>query len=424
MRTTKQLIYTLDFSEIGSKDVSKVGGKNASLGELFNSLKRQGVRVVDGFATTADAYRRLLAQGELEYELRSLVTDFDHEDVEELKRRGHAARVAVLDMPLPKELRDAVFAAYERLCKRLGYEPELAVRSSVIAEDLPEASFAGAAETFLNVRGRQGLLNAVHMCFASLFTDRAISYRARLGYDHLNVAISVGVQPMVRSDRASAGVMFTLETESGFRDVVLITSSYGLGEYVIQSVVTPDEWLVFKPALKAGDRPIIGRRLGSKEVRLIHGSGNRPTRSEAVPLSERGRFSLTDHEVLKLARWACIIEDHYSKQAGHSQLMDIEWAKDGVTGETFILQVRPETSTPADCNRLKPAMCSLLSSCDNAHTSKGKTNETSSPNQNSDWLDGGRSGLRSGAKEKSRDTRSNQADRDSWIRESRVRAGA
>ena len=343
MRTAKQIIYTLDFSEIGSKDVSKVGGKNASLGELFNSLKRQGVGVVDGFATTAGAYRTLLAQGALEYELRSLVTDFDHEDVEELKRRGHAARVAVLDMPLPKELRDAVIAAYERLCKRLGYEPELAVRSSATAEDLPEASFAGAAETFLNVRGRQGLLNAVHMCFASLFTDRAISYRARLGYDHLNVAISVGVQPMVRSDKASAGVIFTLDTESGFRDVVLITSSYGLGEYVVQGVVTPDEWLVFKPALKAGYRPIIGRRLGTKEVRLVHGGGNRTTRSEAVPLHERGRFSLTDHEVLKLARWACIIEDHYSEQAGHPQPMDIEWAKDGVTGEIFILQARPET---------------------------------------------------------------------------------
>jgi pyruvate,water dikinase len=203
MRTTKQLIYTLDFSQIGLKDVSRVGGKNASLGELFNSLKRKGVGVVDGFATTANAYRALLAQGELEYELRSLVSDFDHEDVEELRRRGHAARVAVLDMPLPKELRDAVIGAYEQLCKRLGREPELAVRSSATAEDLPEASFAGAAETFLNVRGPQALLRAVHQCFASLFTDRAISYRARLGYDHLKVAISVGVQPMVRSDKAS-----------------------------------------------------------------------------------------------------------------------------------------------------------------------------------------------------------------------------
>ncbi|HEY0764610.1 MAG TPA: phosphoenolpyruvate synthase [Pyrinomonadaceae bacterium] len=343
MRTHGQLIYTLPFAEIGLKDISRVGGKNASLGELFNSLRVKGVGVLDGFATTADAYRALLAEGELEYELRSLVSDFDHEDVEELRRRGHAARVAILDMPLPKELRNAVIAAYEQLCQRLGHEPELAVRSSATAEDLPEASFAGAAETFLNVRGREMLLRAVHQCFASLFTDRAISYRARLGYDHLKVAISVGVQPMVRSDKASSGVMFTLDTESGFRDVMLITSSYGLGEYVVQGVVTPDEWLVFKPTLKTGHRPIVGRRLGTKQVRLVYGDGSRTTRSELTPESERMRFSLTDDEVLKLARWACVIEEHYSAQAGHPQPMDIEWAKDGITGELFIVQARPET---------------------------------------------------------------------------------
>ena len=343
MKTHGQLIYTRNFSEIGMKDINRVGGKNASLGELFNSLKPKGVVVLDGFATTADAYRALLAQGELEYELRSLVSDFDHEDVEELKRRGHAARVAILDMPLPKGLRDAVIAAYEQLCQRLGYEPELAVRSSATAEDLPEASFAGAAETFLNVRGPEPLLRAVRQCFASLFTDRAISYRARLGYDHLKVAISVGVQPMVRSDKASSGVIFTLDTESGFRDVVLISSSYGLGEYVVQGVVTPDEWLVFKPTLKTKHRPIVGRRLGSKEVRLVYGDGSRTTRSESTPDAERKRFSLSDDEVLKLASWACVIEDHYSAQAGHPQPMDIEWAKDGLTGELFVVQARPET---------------------------------------------------------------------------------
>ena len=343
MRTATHLVHTLDFSVIGLKDVSRVGGKNASLGELFNFLKPHGIGVLDGFATTADAYRALLAQGNLEYELRSLVSDFDHEDVEELRQRGHAARVAVLDMPLPKELRDAITVAYEQLCKRLGREPELAVRSSATAEDLPEASFAGAAETFLNVRGLAGLFRAVHQCFASLFTDRAISYRARLGYDHLKVAISVGVQPMVRSDKASSGVMFTLDTESGFRDVVLLNSSYGLGEYVVQGVVTPDEWLVFKPTLKTGHQPIVGRRLGSKEVRLVFGDGNRTTRSEAVPIAERQKFSLSDAEVLKLAGWASAIEEHYSQRAGHPQPMDIEWAKDGVTGELFIVQARPET---------------------------------------------------------------------------------
>ena len=343
MRIAKQLVYTVALSEIGLKDVLRVGGKNASLGELFNSLKPLGIGVLDGFATTADAYRVLLAQGNLEYELRSLLSDFDHEDVEELRKRGHAARVAVLDMPLPKELRDAITSSYEQLCRRLGAEPELAVRSSATAEDLPEASFAGAAETFLNVRGREALLRAVHQCFASLFTDRAISYRARLGYDHLRVAISVGVQPMVRSDKASSGVIFTLDTESGFRDVVLINSSYGLGEYVVQGVVTPDEWLVFKPTLKSGHSPIVGRQLGSKEVRLVFGDGSRTTRSEATPLAERGKFSLSDDEVLKLARWSCAIEDHYSKKAGHPQPMDIEWAKDGKTGELFIVQARPET---------------------------------------------------------------------------------
>src|SRR6185503_11156265 len=343
MKTNKPLIYTLDFAEIGIKDISRVGGKNASLGELFNALKPRGVGVIDGFATTADAYRALLAQGELEYELRSLLSDFDPEDVEELGRRGHAARVAVLDMPLPRELRNAIISAYEQLCDRLGHEPALAVRSSATAEDLPEASFAGAAETFLNIRDRKALLVAVHQCFASLFTDRAISYRARLGYDQLKVAISVGVQPMVRSDKASAGVIFTLDTESGFRDVVLVSSSYGLGEYVVQGVVTPDEWTVFKPTLKRGHRAIVGRRLGTKEVRLVYGDGSRGTRSEPTPVEERRKFSLSDDEVLKLSRWACLIEDHYSELAGHPQPMDIEWAKDGVSGELFIVQARPET---------------------------------------------------------------------------------
>ena len=353
MRTHKQLIYTLNFSEIGLKDIGRVGGKNASFGELFNSLRSKGVGVIDGFATTADAYHSLLAQGELEYELRSLVSDFDHEDVEELKRRGHAARVAILDMPLPKELRDAITSGYEQLCRRLGREPELAVRSSTTTEDLPEASFAGAAETFLNVRGRAALLRTVHQCFASLFTDRAISYRARLGYDHLKVAISVGVQPMMRSDSASSGVIFTRDTESGFHDVVLISSSYGLGENVVQGVVIPDEWLVFKPTLKSGHRPIVGRRLGTKEIRLVYGDGSRTTWSEATSPDERKRFSLSENEVLKLARWACLIEDHYSKQAGHPQPMDIEWAKDGVTGELFIVQARPETVHSAKTRELK-----------------------------------------------------------------------
>ena len=340
---TTHLTYTLNFSQISLKSLPVVGGKNASLGELFNTLKPKGIGVLDGFATTADAYRSLLQERELEYRLRSLLSDFDTEDVNELSIRGHAARVAVLDTPLPAELREAIIAAYDQLCKRLGHEPELAVRSSATAEDLPEASFAGAAETFLNVRGRTALLRAVHQCFASLFTDRAISYRARLGYDQLEVAISVGVQPMVRSDKASSGVIFTLDPESGFRDVVTVSSSYGLGEFVVQGVVTPDEWTVFKPTLKRGFRSIIGRNLGTKEVRLVYGDGSRTTRNESTPVEDRQKFSLTDDEVLKLASWACVIEDHYSQRAGKPQPMDIEWAKDGVTNELFIVQARPET---------------------------------------------------------------------------------
>jgi pyruvate, water dikinase len=217
----------------------------------------------------------------------------------------------VLDTPLPDELRTAILTAYDRLCARLGREPELAVRSSATAEDLPEASFAGAAETFLSVRGREGLLRAVHACFSSLFTDRAISYRARLDYDQLQVALSVGVMPMVRSDKASSGVIFTLDTESGFRDVVTVSGAYGLGEFVVQGVVTPDEWTVFKPTLATGHRAIIGRRLGTKEVRLVYADGSKGARSEPTPVEERARYALSDDDVLTLARWACVIEDHY-----------------------------------------------------------------------------------------------------------------
>jgi pyruvate,water dikinase len=337
------LSYTLDFSEIGMQDVPRVGGKNASLGQLFRELKPQGVGVVDGFATTADAYWYLLAQQDLRARLEKVLSGFNPENLEELSQRGHAARAAVLDTPLPDELSQAVLDAYRRLVARLGREAELAVRSSATAEDLPEASFAGAAETFLNIRGPEGLLPAVQQCFASLFTDRAISYRARLGYSQLKVALSVGVMPMVRSDRASSGVIFTLDTESGFRNAVTVSGSYGLGEFVVQGVVTPDEWTVFKPTLATGHRAIIGRRLGSKEVRLVYGQGTRTTRSEATPDQDRKRFSLSDPDVLTLARWACLIEEHYSKIAGHSRPMDIEWAKDGIIGELFIVQARPET---------------------------------------------------------------------------------
>jgi pyruvate,water dikinase len=335
--------YTLDFSEIGMQDVARVGGKNASLGQLFRELKPQGVGVLDGFATTADAYWRLLGERDLKARLATIFDGLNPENLEELAQKGHAARAAILDTALPEDLSQPILEAYRRLSSRVGRESELAVRSSATAEDLPEASFAGAAETFLNIRGPEGLLRAVQQCYASLFTDRAISYRARLGYSQLKVALSVGVMPMVRSDISTSGVIFTLDTESGFRGAVTVSGSYGLGEFVVQGVVTPDEWTVFKPTLAAGYRAIIGRRLGSKEVRLVYGQGTHTTRSEATPADDRARFCLADDDVLTLARWACLIENHYSALAGHAMPMDIEWAKDGISGDLFIVQARPET---------------------------------------------------------------------------------
>jgi len=335
--------YTADFPEIHMSDVARVGGKNASLGEMFSTLKPKGVGVLDGFAITTDAYWRLLEEQNLRAKIGDILADFDPENLAQLTAKGHQVRAQILQTPLPEVLQSAIRASYRALIGRIGRDSELAVRSSASAEDLPEASFAGAAETFLNVRGEEALLRAVHQCFASLFTDRAISYRARQGYSQLKVALSVGVMPMVRSDLACSGVMFTLDTESGFRDVVTITGSYGLGELVVQGVVTPDEWLVFKPTLRAGYDSIVGRRLGSKEVRLVYATGTRSTRSEATPPKDRARFCLSDADVLQLARWGCLIEEHYSALARHSQPMDIEWAKDGVSGELFIVQARPET---------------------------------------------------------------------------------
>jgi pyruvate, water dikinase len=335
--------YTADFSEIRMVDVARVGGKNASLGEMFSALKPRGVGVLDGFAITTEAYWRLLEEKGLRAKLEKIFLNLDPENLEQLASRGHEARAAILQTPLPDVLLSAIHNSYGALVARIGREAELAVRSSASAEDLPEASFAGAAETFLNVRGEDALFGAVHQCFASLFTDRAISYRARQGFPQLKVALSVGVMPMVRSDLASSGVIFTLDTESGFRDVVTITGSYGLGELVVQGVVTPDEWVVFKPTLRAGFDSIVGRSLGSKEVRLVYASGTRPTRSEATLAQDRARYCLSDAEVLQLARWACLVEQHYSELAKQPRPMDIEWAKDGVTGELFIVQARPET---------------------------------------------------------------------------------
>ncbi len=338
------LPYILNFSQIRMTDVARVGGKNASLGELYCALGSQAnIGVLDGFAVTTAAYWRFLQENDLRQKLEAVFADFDPENMEALAAAGHLARSLILETPLPIELSVEIRSGYQELMRRLGRESSLAVRSSASAEDLPEASFAGAAESFLNIRGEEALVRAVHQCIASLFTDRAINYRARQHYDQLKVALSVGVMPMVRSDTAASGVMFTLDTESGFRDAVTLTGSYGLGEFVVQGVVTPDEWTVFKPTLRKGFSAIIGRQLGTKEVRLVYGDGTRTTRSEATPVEDRGRFCLTDTEVIQLALWGCIIEEHYSHIAGHSQPMDIEWAKDGITGKLFIVQARPET---------------------------------------------------------------------------------
>jgi pyruvate, water dikinase len=333
----------LDLSEVGADDVLLVGGKCASLGELLRSLAPRGVRSVDGFATTSEAYRMLLQTEGLGERLRELMDGLDYDDMKALNAAGRQARALMLDTPLPAAASDAILDGYRRLCERTRRSCEVAVRSSATAEDLPDASFAGQQDTLLNVRGEDRLIEACHQCFASLWTDRAISYRAARGFDHFDVALSIGVQPMVRSDLACSGVMFTLDTESGFRDVVVINGAWGLGEAIVQGMATPDEWIVFKPTLLKGARPIVSRRLGGKEVKMVYGIDEKGTRTREVVEAQRNRFVLGDYDVLQLARWACIIEEHYSERAGHPQPMDIEWAKDGITGELFILQARPET---------------------------------------------------------------------------------
>jgi pyruvate,water dikinase len=333
----------LNLSEVGADDVSLVGGKCASLGELFSALVPRGVRAVDGFAITSASYNLLLETNGLRGRLRELLNDLDVNDIPALNAVGRTARALMLDTPLPKEVNDAILKAFRALCARLGRTPEVAVRSSATAEDLPDASFAGQQDTILNVQGEARLIEACHRCFASLWTDRAISYRAARGFDHFEVSLAIGVQPMVRSDQACSGVMFTLDTESGFRDAVVINAAWGLGEAIVQGMATPDEWVVFKPTLLKGARPIVGRRLGTKEVKMVYGLDGRGTRTREVVEAQRGRFCLSDYEVLQLASWGCAIEQHYSERAGKPTPMDIEWAKDGYTGELFILQARPET---------------------------------------------------------------------------------
>jgi pyruvate, water dikinase len=332
------------FDDVGMDAVPVVGGKNASLGEMRRALTPLGIRTPDGFATTAEAYRTFLREAELESVIEEALQRLDVTDIGTLQAAGERVRSAILAADLPDSLAQEIAEAYRRLVALYGANGDVAVRSSATAEDLPEASFAGQQETYLNIHGTAMLLDAVKRCFASLFTDRAIVYRTHRGFDHMQVALSVGVQKMVRSDLACAGVMFSIDTETGFSNAVLVNGAYGLGESVVQGTVNPDEFYVFKPTLAKGFRPILQKKLGTKEFKLVYEEGGtRQTRSVPVSRDDRERFVLTDDDILTLARWAVLVEEHYSRLRGTLSPMDIEWAKDGQSGELFLVQARPET---------------------------------------------------------------------------------
>lgn len=341
MSVQKPLI--LWFDQISKDDVPLVGGKNASLGEMYSKLTEKGIKVPYGFAVTAEAYRYFIKENHLDDKIKEILKGLDTHDVLDLQKRGKKIRTLLLKAKMPEKLEAAIRESYAELEKRYGKNPDVAVRSSATAEDLPDASFAGQQETFLNIRGVDNVVKYVQKCFASLFTDRAISYREDKGFDHFSVYISVAIQKMVRSDAACSGVMFTLDTESGFRDVIYITGTWGLGEALVQGKVTPDEYYVFKPTLKQGFRPILSKKLGSKHLKMVYGDDQKhPIKTVKTTKDERLSFVLSDEEILKLAKWAMIIEEHYERP------MDIEWAKDGDgktigTGEIFIVQARPET---------------------------------------------------------------------------------
>lgn len=331
--------HILWFEDTGNDDVSRVGGKNASLGEMIRSLADRGISVPGGFATTAEAYREFIEVNGLEDKIRQRLDEY-HTGKKSLHKTGTSIRRLFGQASLPEGLASAVREAYAKLCERKGKEDaDVAVRSSATAEDLPEASFAGQQESFLNVSGEDELLSAAKRCYASLFTDRAISYREERGFDHLSIALSVGVQEMVRADTGCAGVMFSIDTETGFPRAVLINGAWGLGENVVQGAVNPDEFRVFKPLLEDTSLvPIVEKTLGAKEKKMVYArGGSKTTKNVNTPKDERGRFVLEDDEILTLARWAAIIEDHYGMP------MDMEWAKDGETGEIKIVQARPET---------------------------------------------------------------------------------
>lgn len=330
--------FVLWFRDLRNSDVGLVGGKNASLGEMYRMLTGKGVRIPNGFAITATAYQHFVTSTGVKQQIRAILKGLNTADIKNLMDRGYRARQAILQAELPENLQATIRTAYARLQAEYGKNCDVAVRSSATAEDLPDASFAGQQETFLNIRGPEAVIAATKKCIASLFTNRAISYRHDKGFDHFKVSLSVGVQKMVRSDQASSGVMFSLDTESGFRDTVLINGSWGLGENIVLGRVTPDEFVVFKPTLATGFRPIIKKELGDKKIKMAYTKDrSKPTVNVATSIREQQTFCLTDAQVLELARWAVLIEQHYA------QPMDMEWAQDGLTKQLYIVQARPET---------------------------------------------------------------------------------
>ena len=332
------------FEEINMKDLALVGGKNASLGEMIYNLTKKGILIPLGFAVTTNAYWYHLKENNIEDKIKKLLSKMDKKKLKEFALIGHEIRSLIRAASLPNDLQEEIKLAYQLMEKKYGENCDVAVRSSATAEDLPEASFAGQQETFLNIIGEKELLPACKNCFASLFTNRAISYRIDHGFEHMKIALSVGVQKMIRSDKASAGVAFTLDTESGFKDVIFINSSYGLGETVVKGVVNPDEFYVHKLTLEKGFKPILKKRLGRKSIKMIYSQDSKePTKNVDVARIDRKFFSLNDDEILDLARQSLIIEKHYSNLKGSWVPMDIEWAKDGIDGKIYILQARPET---------------------------------------------------------------------------------
>lgn len=350
--------FILWFAEVGIDDVPLVGGKNASLGEMYQKLGSKGIKIPNGFAITAYAYRYFLKYAGIEEEIKKILKGLDTHDIYNLMARGREVREIITHAEIPPDLTQAIYSSYDKLGAEFTQNGradhglnnvDVAIRSSATAEDLPDASFAGQQDTFLNIRGRRSVIDACRKCFASLFTNRAISYRHDKGFGQFEVSLSIAVQKMVRSDSACSGVMFSIDTETGFEDVVFITGAYGLGENVVQGTVNPDEFYVFKPTLKMGKRAIISRSAGDRDIKMVYSMEDDATvKNVPTTLDERHRYVLDDDEILKLAEWACIIEEHYSDEAGYFKPMDIEWAKDGDgvnvgTGDLYIVQARPET---------------------------------------------------------------------------------